>query len=85
MLAGQFSDFFTNVDLVHTDATFSGVFRSEHVFRNLLAWQRINVSLCGRWRGVVRSRLLHELRDDAIETFLRVHKVAHLTATRYEA
>ena len=73
-------DFFPERDFVHADAAFGRVFWAEHVFCYWLAGQRVDVGLGGGTRRVAGRGLLHELRDDAVEAFLRVYEIAHLSA-----
>jgi hypothetical protein len=48
-------------------------------------WESVNVGLSCRAWCVARGGLLHQLGDDAVEAFLRVHEVAHLAPTWYQA
>ena len=80
MLTGQNSNFFANVDLVHAYTAFCLVFRSKHLFVDLLPWQAVDVGWLGWWGSVRSCRLFHELGDDAVESFLRVHEVTHVAA-----
>jgi hypothetical protein len=77
----QLCNFFSDVDLVHTYTTFCATLCTEHLFRDLWLGKSID-GVLGRWAGCVAAGgLLHELRDDAVEGFLRVHKVAVLATT----
>jgi hypothetical protein len=55
------------------------LFCPKHLFVNFFARQFVNVRLWGWARSIRRGGLLHELRYYAVETFLRVDEVAHVT------
>jgi hypothetical protein len=74
----QLCDFLSNVDLIHAYATFCATLCTEHFFGDFWLGKSIN-GVLRRWTGCVAAGgLLHELRDDAVESFLRVDKVAVL-------
>jgi hypothetical protein len=80
VLAREDRHLFTKIDFVHTDTALGLVLRSQHVQIHFFARQIVNVGLRGRWRRISASSLLHETRDNAIQSLLWVDEVAHLTA-----
>jgi hypothetical protein len=80
VLAREDRHLFTDIDLVHADTALGLVLCSQHVHIHLLARQIVNVGLRGWWWRIGASSLLHETRDNAIQSLLWVDEVAHLTA-----
>lgn len=80
MLARQHRHLLANVDFVHANTAFSAMFIAQHVFSHVFAGKGVDLVLWGGAGSVTCRRLFHELRDDAVEAFLRVDKVAHLAA-----